>query len=328
MVSIIVPVYNVEKYIHRCIESILKQTYHDWELLLIDDGSTDGSGLICDTYADSDMRIKCFHKKNGGQSSARNLGLEKAIGEQIVFCDSDDWLAPNFLEVCMREYTANNADIATANYYNYYSEKDVKPIFDEKKENETCTNRAAMKRLLENDGTSSSVCGRLYARKIFDDIRFQDGMLFEDAAISYKLFINAKKVVFISQPLMYYFHRAGSTMSRRDKKIRIDEIRAAHERYMGVRKSYDDEIAEAAISNYVYDMIHVTECFIRDGYDLQELEKYDNYLRSELNKYNYHYGKRFSKRKKVEAYLWLQFPRLFKALVREISYIQNQESRK
>lgn len=328
MVSIIVPVYNVELYIGRCVESILSQTRSDWELLLIDDGSTDKSGLICDAYADNDTRIKCYHKKNGGQSSARNIGLEKADGEQIVFCDSDDWLAPDFLEICVKEYAANYADIVTTNYYDYYSEKKIIPVFEENKKIEVCTNKSAMKRLLENDGTSSSVCGRLYDRKIFDNVRFQDGMLFEDAAISYKLFMAAEKVVFIPKPLMFYFHRAGSTMSRCDKKIRLDEIRAAHERYVGVRKVYDDEIAEAAISNYVYDMIHVTECYIREGYDLLELQKYDNYLRGEINKYDYHYGRLFSKRKKIEAYLWLHCPSLFKVLISRISHMQKQERQK
>lgn len=315
MVSIIVPVYNVEKYLRRCVDSIIAQTYSEWEALLIDDGSTDSSGTICDEYANRDNRIRCYHKKNGGQSSARNEGLEHACGEQIAFCDADDWLTTDFLEICMTEYKKYEADIVTANYYNYYDDNKCEPVFDIKANYAVLDNRMAMKRLLENDGTSSSVCARIYDKKIFDNIRFEDGMLFEDAAISYKLFMNADKVVFVSKPLEYYYHRENSTMARKDKKIRLDEIHAAHERYMAVRKFYDDEIAEAAISDYAYDMIHVTECFIREGYNLREIESHDKYLRTEIKKYSYHVGTLFSKRKKVELFLWLEFPKLFVVLV-------------
>ncbi|MCE2158366.1 glycosyltransferase [Streptococcus thermophilus] len=324
MISIIVPVYNVEKYIDRCINSIMSQTYTDWELLLIDDGSTDRSGDICEEYALRDKRIKCFHKANGGQSSARNLGLVYSNGEQIVFCDSDDWLSKDFLSICIEEYEKFDADIVTTNYYIYDDKKCIQS-FDGGLEIEICNNERAMKKLLENDGTSSSVCGRIYKKELFDNIRFEDGMLFEDAAISYKIFIQAQIVVFISQPLMYYFQREGSTMSRRDKKIRMDEIHAAHMRYEEVRKLYSNEISEAAFSNYVYDFIHVFECFIRDGFDLSDIKYYDSYLRGELGKYSYKFGKLFSIRKKVESFLWLRFPTFFEKLVVMASYLKQNK---
>ena len=107
IISIIVPVYNSEKYLCRCIDSILNQTFSDFELLLIDDGSTDGSGIICDEYAKKDSRIRVFHKKNGGVSSARNLGIDNAKGEWITFCDSDDWVYPNWLENYDVYYNSN-----------------------------------------------------------------------------------------------------------------------------------------------------------------------------------------------------------------------------
>ena len=199
MVSIIVPVHNVEKYLRRCVDSIIAQTYSEWEALLIDDGSTDSSGTICDEYANRDNRIRCYHKENGGQSSARNEGLEHARGEQIAFCDADDWLTSDFLEICITKYKKYKADIVTANYYNYYNDNKCEPVFDIKANDTVLDNRMAMKRLLENDGTSSSVCARIYNKKIFDNICFENGMLFEDAAISYKLFMNADKVVFADE---------------------------------------------------------------------------------------------------------------------------------
>ena len=114
-ISVIVPVYNVEKYLHRCIDSILTQTFTDFELLLIDDGSKDNSGKICDEYAEKDKRIRVFHKENGGVSSARNLGLDNAGGEWICFADSDDWVKNNWLEIFSKSF--NHGDLIISGYY-------------------------------------------------------------------------------------------------------------------------------------------------------------------------------------------------------------------
>ena len=110
LISVIVPVYNTEKYLDRCIQSVLAQTYTNWELLLIDDGSTDSSGTICDQYAAEDNRIRVFHKENGGVSSARNLGLDNAKGEWITFVDSDDWVEPSMLKELLAIALDNDAD--------------------------------------------------------------------------------------------------------------------------------------------------------------------------------------------------------------------------
>lgn len=323
MISVIVPVYNVENYIRRCVESVLSQSYSDWELLLIDDGSTDLSGKICGEYAAKDSRIICIHKDNGGQASARNVGLKEAKGNYIAFLDSDDWLSESFLQVCLNEMLDNDADIVTANYYMFFDKNNCKPIFNVNKKHEVCNNPQAMKRLLDNNGTSSSVCARLYKSEIIKDIRFQEGMLFEDAAISYRIFLNADKVVFLSEPLMFYFQREGSTMSRRDKKIRLDEIRAAHERYVAVRKLYDDDISTSAFADYVFDMIHVSECFIRDGYNLSELENYNLFLRKELKEFKYRYWINFTLRKKIEAVLWFKLPTFFYICVKVLLIVMN-----
>ena len=111
LVSIIVPVYNAERYLHRCIDSVLAQTYTNFELLLINDGSKDNSGEICDKYAVKDSRIRVFHKENGGVSSARNMGIDEAKGEWLSFIDSDDWIEPTMYEKMLQELIGNNADI-------------------------------------------------------------------------------------------------------------------------------------------------------------------------------------------------------------------------
>ena len=127
-VSIIVPVYKAEKYLHRCVDSILAQTFTDWELLLIDDGSPDRSGDICDEYAKKDTRIRVFHKKNGGVSSARNLGLDNVQGEYVTFVDSDDWIDVNTLNVCFSQIETYDLDILQFSYTR--NEKQLGDVLD------------------------------------------------------------------------------------------------------------------------------------------------------------------------------------------------------
>lgn len=124
-ISVIVPVYNAEKYLHRCIDSILNQTFPDFELLLIDDGSKDQSGEICDEYAKKDSRVKVFHKENGGVSSARNVGIDNAVGEYICFCDSDDWVEKTWLLSFFERMCDNDMLITSFNIYE--NEKKVEP---------------------------------------------------------------------------------------------------------------------------------------------------------------------------------------------------------
>ena len=131
MISVIVPVYNVEPYLRKCLDSIVNQTYRDFEILIIDDGSTDGSGRICDEYAEKDSRIKVFHTENRGLSCARNLGLAEAKGEWIGFVDSDDWIEPDMYEVLIRRAEETGADVVECSHY---KELDGKTITARKRE--------------------------------------------------------------------------------------------------------------------------------------------------------------------------------------------------
>ncbi|MEE5988676.1 glycosyltransferase [Ligilactobacillus equi] len=301
MISIIVPVYNVAEYLSRCVASVLKQSYKDWELILVNDGSTDQSGALCQQYAQSDVRIRTLHQKNQGQAAARNAGLEAAQGEYLAFCDADDWLTPDFLTQGLATLLESQADLVTANYYHYHHNGQIKPVFNMNGPEGVFDNRQAMKFLLANEGTSSSVGARIYRRELFEGLRFIPGRLFEDAAISHQLFQRAKRVAFLRQPMMYYLKREGSTMSRRDQQIRLDELQAASERYWAIRQAYDDELATLAFASYLYDLIHVKECFLLEGYPLTKLAPYETALRTELAKYHYRFWQYLPGRKKIEA---------------------------
>lgn len=180
MISVIVPVYNVEKYLHRCIDSILAQTYSDFELLLIDDGSKDSSGEICDEYAAKDSRVRVFHKENGGVSSARNLGLENAKGEYVTFCDSDDYVGEDWLD-SYREVMHENVDLAIQGYYIIDKDKTIK-----KKLSQSIGYAVDEKRRLIATLMTQGVYGylwvKLFCRKTIEDnhIRFDTNSTFRE----------------------------------------------------------------------------------------------------------------------------------------------------
>ena len=160
-VSVVIPVYNVEQLLPKCIDSVLGQSFADFELLLIDDGSTDGSGSICDAYAEKDNRVRVFHKENGGASSARNVGLEKAIGDWVTFVDSDDYVLDDYFSLCSEK----NVDLSTQNWR--YDSGEVKEWFEPRMvDNEGC--QSFLKENLHTDMFRTACCS-FFKRKILDD---------------------------------------------------------------------------------------------------------------------------------------------------------------
>lgn len=210
-ISVIVPVYNVEKLLHKCINSILMQTYRNLEVILVDDGAIDSSGHICDEYASQDSRVVVIHKKNGGQASARNMALDIAKGDYIGFIDSDDYVSPNMYQILMDAIERNNADIAVCGRYNV-EEKDgsLSTLFTTEQES-VWDAKEALRRLLVFDAIDSAACDKIFAKRLFDDIRFPSGYICEDVAVIYKLLDKSSKVVQTGQPMYYYLQREGST---------------------------------------------------------------------------------------------------------------------
>lgn len=233
IISVIVPVYNVEKYLSKCIDSIINQSLTDIEIILVNDGSTDGSGLICDKYALKDSRIKVLHKSNGGLSDARNKGIEVATGEYIGFIDSDDWISKNMFEKLYNISKINNADIVQSNYIESYNED----ISIDKNINEEISIYSPME-MLEQLYTEKSiktvvVWNKLYRRELFKDIRFPKGKIHEDEFTTYKLIHKSRTVADINLPLYYYRQREGSIMKSNFSIKNLSVIEAIIE-----RKSY------------------------------------------------------------------------------------------
>lgn len=202
MISVIVPVYNSEKYLHRCIDSILAQTYTDFELLLIDDGSKDNSGKICDEYAAKDSRIRVFHKENGGVSSARNMGLDNAQGEWITFVDSDDWVE-NDAYISLDKNSDKDIIINSFLMYyegNFYKEGDISLYISSKKQKDDFLFKYL------HTGLLTTVCSKIYKKDIIGDIYFDKNVVVgEDTLFFLNVILRATQIQIIDSP--YYIYR-------------------------------------------------------------------------------------------------------------------------
>lgn len=214
-ISIIIPVYNVELLLKKCIDSVLRQTLTDIEVILVDDGSTDSCGAICDEYAAKDSRITVIHKKNGGLSDARNAGLEIISGKTVAFIDSDDFIHPQMMELLFAALQKEEADIAQCELLWFSSYDQIPDLFYDSSHLNTV-------RSLERDNlinhfypdngrvVSCTVCNKLYRREIFQDIRFPVGQYYEDTYIKLQTLDICQKLVLLPYKLYYYYQRPGS----------------------------------------------------------------------------------------------------------------------
>ena len=223
-ISIIVPVYNVEKYLKKCIDSILNQSFQNFELILVDDGSTDSSGEICNEYALKDRRVLVIHKENGGLSSARNEGIKASSAEYVGFVDSDDYISFSMYEFLYNNLIENNADISICGLYNCY-ENNVYPQYS-KKEFYLLNNEQALKMALEGKIFSVHAVNKLYRKSLFEDVLFPINKLSEDAFTIPKLLLKSRRVVVNTVPLYFYVHRSGTITTSSYKKKDLDVIEA------------------------------------------------------------------------------------------------------
>lgn len=182
VISVIVPVYQVEEYLERCVDSILAQSFHNFELILVDDGSPDGSGAICDTYASKDSRVRVIHKENGGLSDARNAGIEIAQGKYLTFIDSDDYVRPDMLKALIEAINKYNTDISVCGLMGTTGE-----LLPESKCGWQARIETPEQYYTRNSSIATSACGKLYRKSCFDNVRYPKGKLHEDAFVTYQV---------------------------------------------------------------------------------------------------------------------------------------------
>lgn len=243
VVSVIVPIYNVENYLQKCIDSVCVQTYSHIEIILIDDGSSDNSGIICDKYLSFDSRIVVVHKKNGGLSSARNAGLDIAKGEYIAFVDADDRIHPKFIESLIKLSIQYNADISQCDYLSIMENSFELPL-NPLQSIYIYNNRQAIYELCctNNSNKYVVVWNKLYKKKLFDNIRFPVGKIHEDEFVIHLLLWKADRIVITNQYLYYYLQRKTSIVNKSFSLRRLDAIDAFKERLLFLKShKFEDE---------------------------------------------------------------------------------------
>lgn len=261
-ISIVVPVYNVADYLTRCVDSLLRQSFSDYEIMLIDDGSTDGSGELCEHIASVDPRIRVFHKHNGGLSDARNYGIERLRGKYITFVDSDDWLETSCLEYLHRAIRTADADISTCVYMRRCGNSS-KPWRNLPEDPEVIEGREALLSLLYDEKVNVSAHGKLYSSHLFKDIRYPFGRRYEDVGTTYRLMAKARSVAVGGAPLYNYLMRPGSIthVGTAGLMDRYELAKEAYENLLGI----DAEIDAAAVRYLTFHILSVLRSYDVDN---------------------------------------------------------------
>lgn len=223
-ITVIVPVYNVKAYVKASVQSILGQTYTNIEVILIDDGSSDGSSEICDILATTDPRIRVFHTKNRGVSMARNLGIKEATGDLLTFVDADDLIDSNMLKILFSSLDASKSDVAVCERQVFTNREDIKP--DHNTAKVTLTGNEAILNMLYQNGISNAPGGKLFKRSLFGRVNFPNGVtIAEDLEVNYKLFLKAQRVAWCISEKYYYRQRKGSAMHSAFSSARMDGLK-------------------------------------------------------------------------------------------------------
>ena len=238
LISIIIPVYKVEKYLEKCIESVLKQTYTNLQVILVDDGSPDNCGKICDEYAKKDSRIEVIHKVNGGLSDARNVGIAKAKGKYIGFVDSDDYIKEDMYEILINLIKEYDADVSICNLYDVIEGKE----YIRNKENgiKEYNRIDILKEVLLDKNIQSYAWNKLYKKELFNEIKYPIGKKYEDIGTTFYIFEKCNKVVVTSEPEYYYLKRADSLVNNVTESTVLDYTEIIIQRYLYTQKNIEE----------------------------------------------------------------------------------------
>lgn len=298
LISVIVPVYNVEEYLKKCIDSIINQTYLKLEIILVDDGSTDNSGIICDSYEEKDKRIIVIHKENGGLSDARNKGLDVARGKYITFVDSDDYIEKNYVEFLYNLIIEKDVSIVAGSNCREYPEKTINAgtgvnIF--------LTAKEALEKMLYEDDFDTSAWGKLYKKDLFDDVRFPKGRIYEDMATTYKVIDKVSKVYLSSYPIYHYIVRSTSLSNKNSKKKNEDFILSTKEMGDYILNKYPDlenAVMRRTIKSYIYILLTIVYYEKRPTEEYYTIKKYIKRNRKDVLK-----NKKISKKDRLYIYV-------------------------
>lgn len=308
-VSIIVPIYKVENYLDRCINSLVLQTYRNIEIILVDDGSPDNCGEICDNYAKRDSRIKVIHKKNGGLSDARNAGFEASTGDIIAYVDSDDWISKNMIFETVQVMQQQEADIVAFGFYKtdgyklntIYNSESIS-IYDKEE---------ALLKLCQNKQVQSHAWDKIYRKRVLVNNPFPIGKLYEDVFVMHKIFERANKIVFVDKPFYYYFQREGSILTINSAKAFYDYIEGCEQRIQDLqdKSKIICSLTRAAYLKAILDVLRIiskqnSDTFVGEYADLsKKVQTWDNYTGE---------TKYLGRNLRIEYYMVKWFPKMYR----------------
>ena len=286
-ISIIIPVFNTQRTLSFSIDSVLKQTYQNWELLLIDDGSTDDSRIICKKYTALHKNIQYYHKTNGGLSSARNRGLKNATGDYILFLDSDDYIHPKTLELLSQQATLNpDIDFIQFRYaetfqYNEFFElhkklNDWEIITDEKE---------FFRRLINLGGNGASACTKFYKKSVFQALQFKEGIIYEDEFFTTRLLAQSHKIGYCSNTFYYYIMRKNSIIHTSFSPSKLDAIMVREDRIFFLKQRKYHSLVERTEADLLSNIISLFIAAKKAGFN-KEAQIIKKYFKKHFNNNN------------------------------------------
>ena len=300
LISIVVPIYNVEKYLKKCLDSIINQTYKNIEIILINDGSTDNSGKICDNYKENYDNVVVIHNKNRGVSVSRNIGIDKAKGNYITFIDADDYIEPDMIEKLYLACKENNAQISCCGKS---IEKNGRSRIVNCNNNFCVNNKGALQKLLLIDDIDGSCCDKLFDKKLFETIKYPIHRKYEDLATLYKLLYKTNKTVHIKYSGYHYIIRENSFTNTKFDKRHLDMIYYSDEIRKFIYETYPD-LKEEADSYYYLQLTNILQK-IKGSVNFKENKKIYRTIKKHYNDnvYNILKNKYISKNKKIMCVL-------------------------
>ena len=295
LISVIIPVYKVEQYLHKCIDSVINQTYSNLEIILVDDGSPDNCGMICDEYSQKDSRIRVIHKENGGLSDARNAGLDIATGDYIGFVDSDDYISIDMYSVLIQVLLQTNTDISMCGMYDIFEGKTTISCNGDKIE--ILSPSDGLRTCIYEQKIRMCACNKLYKKNIFDTLRYPKGKTYEDAYIISDIFLIVSKASVIYKPLYYYYHRPMSITTSSFSASDLDKIEAYEHVCENVKKYFPNLRRESmARLLWVYLSILDKSCLKSEQKELNK--RLQRYIRNNIK---YIIDSFFTKKRKLMA---------------------------
>lgn len=304
IISIVVPVYKVEKYLNRCIDSILTQSFQDFELILVDDGSPDRCGEICEAYAEMNERIVVLHRENGGLSAARNTGIEWALvnssSEYITFIDSDDWVHPQYLEQLFQAVKSSNAGVSVVGFERV--EEDQKEKLRSLDDVPNAEEMSAEDFFINHQWDFNYAWGKLYRKIYFETVRYPEGKNFEDTFTTYKVLFDGKRVSFIDYPLYYYYYNPegiSHSLWKPSELVVMEGIREQIKFYRdnGYRRALEKE-EQLYVNHFAYQISRIRA----NKADLKKNASYLRCLRKEMMRLIHENPNKYGYRKMPQCY--------------------------